>query len=259
MKTGIILLSLLVFGLNNPSMVGAQSTQNPEQEQETNLNPTYNADFKTSELLTALNPAEKFDNSDTLVGDLLSAALPYTIVFAGMILTLFIVMGGYQLLTSPTNPQGQEAGKNKITWAIIGFLVIFSAYWIMQILEVIFGFNVLGGTTGTGGVTTPNSSAPNYVNTTPPANSPSCQGAATCEGCLKTDVCYNNPNSSATFKFVCCGATNNTKCQDDVCTNELDINITEGSTCWCKTGNTNTCSGTGVNCCSGILKFQPCN
>lgn len=105
---------------------------------------------QASSLLGSLSPVKTdFQNPDTLVGAILSQALPYTIVFAGMILVVFIVMGGYQMLMSPTNPQAQEAGKNKIMWSIIGFLVVFSAYWVMQIIQVLFGFNVLGGTSST--------------------------------------------------------------------------------------------------------------
>lgn len=98
-----------------------------------------------SELLASINPADKFTNPDNLIGDVLSNLLPISITFAGMILVIFIVLGGYQMLTNPTNPQAQEAGKTKITWAIIGFLVVFSAYWIMQIIQVMFGFDVLSG------------------------------------------------------------------------------------------------------------------
>lgn len=47
------------------------------------------------------------------------------------------------MLTNPTNPQAQEAGKNRITYAVAGFLVVFSAFWIIQALEIAFDLEVV--------------------------------------------------------------------------------------------------------------------
>jgi len=35
-----------------------------------------------------------------------------------------------------------EQGKNAITAAVIGFVIIFAAYWIVQIIEFITGVNI---------------------------------------------------------------------------------------------------------------------
>ncbi len=41
------------------------------------------------------------------------------------------------------NEEGVREGKAKITNAIIGFVIIFVSYWIVQILEIILGVNLL--------------------------------------------------------------------------------------------------------------------
>ena len=56
---------------------------------------------------------------------------------------VYLIMGGFQLLTS-AGDQGQIKGAaSKITWAIVGFIIIFSAYWIIQMVEYVFNLSVL--------------------------------------------------------------------------------------------------------------------
>jgi len=85
-----------------------------------------------------------FDGKLTL-GSILSLLLnKYIFFFAGLILLFMLIMGGFQMLTSAGNPEKVEAGKGKITTGLIGFLIIFVAYWLMQIIEVLLGFKILG-------------------------------------------------------------------------------------------------------------------
>lgn len=75
---------------------------------------------------------------------LISFLLPYLFTFAGLILFIMILWGGFEMLGGATNPKSQEAGKQRITAGIIGFLIIFAAYWLAQLLQTIFGISILG-------------------------------------------------------------------------------------------------------------------
>lgn len=75
------------------------------------------------------------------VGDVISSAIPYVFVFAGLGLLFMIVGAGFSMLTSAGDAKKMEAGKNRLTYAIIGFLVIFVAYWGVQIAGLIFGLS----------------------------------------------------------------------------------------------------------------------
>lgn len=79
----------------------------------------------------------------TFLSSLISRVLPFALIMAGLLLLLMLISGGFTMLTNPTNPQGQDAGKQRITWAIIGFFVLFMAYWLMQILQIVFGIRVV--------------------------------------------------------------------------------------------------------------------
>ena len=67
------------------------------------------------------------------VGDIISDLLPYVFGIAGFLILIYIVLGGYQVLISQGDPKLIAAGQEKITYAIVGFIVMFSAFWIVQL------------------------------------------------------------------------------------------------------------------------------
>jgi hypothetical protein len=79
------------------------------------------------------------DWKNLTIAGIISALLPYIFVLAGLALLLMLIFGGFQLMTSAGDPKGMEAGKNRVMYAIIGFLIIFVSFWLVQILQVIFG------------------------------------------------------------------------------------------------------------------------
>ncbi len=74
----------------------------------------------------------------------INTALVYLFPLAGMILFIMIVWGGFEMMRGAADTKAQEAGKNRITAALIGFGLLFISYWIAQIVQFIFGVNILG-------------------------------------------------------------------------------------------------------------------
>lgn len=74
--------------------------------------------------------------------DIISAILPYIFVLAGLILFLILIAGGFGFLTAAGNPESIKKSQAKITNALLGFLIIFVAYWLVQILEIILGVTI---------------------------------------------------------------------------------------------------------------------
>ena len=89
------------------------------------------------------NYPDGFIFKDSKVGDVFSALLPYVYVIAGIILLVMLIMGGLELMTAAGNPDKMKAGYGKITNALIGFLIIFVSYFIVQLLEMILGIKIL--------------------------------------------------------------------------------------------------------------------
>jgi hypothetical protein len=73
------------------------------------------------------------------LGSVINRFLPYIFAAAGFGLLIMIVMAGFGLLTSAGDPKKMEMGKQQLTNAIIGFVIVFLAYWIVQIAGYIFG------------------------------------------------------------------------------------------------------------------------
>ena len=73
------------------------------------------------------------------LADIINKLLPILFAAAGIILFFFLIAGGFDLLTSAGDPKKAESAKGKLTNAIIGFIIIFVAWWLTQILARIFG------------------------------------------------------------------------------------------------------------------------
>lgn len=80
------------------------------------------------------------------LGKLINFLLPYLFGIAGLILLLYLLWGGFMLMTSQGDAKGVEAAKTKITHAIIGFVIIFIGYWLVQLLGLITGVGQIGDT-----------------------------------------------------------------------------------------------------------------
>ena len=84
-----------------------------------------------------------FKFKDASLGDLMTQLLPLILVIAGLTLFIFLIIGGFGMLTSGGSPEKMKAAQSKITSAVIGFVIIFISYWLMRILEIIFGISIL--------------------------------------------------------------------------------------------------------------------
>lgn len=79
------------------------------------------------------------------IGSLVSVILPNLYILAGLILFALLIFGGLSLIMGAGNDNPQQAAKGKqaVTAAFVGFLIIFASYWIIQIIEKITGLNIL--------------------------------------------------------------------------------------------------------------------
>ena len=83
----------------------------------------------------------KFANAK--VADVINALVPYIYVFAGIVLLFMLISGGIGLMTAAGNPDKIKAGQGRVTAGLIGFLIIFISYFVVQIVELILGISIL--------------------------------------------------------------------------------------------------------------------
>lgn len=78
-------------------------------------------------------------NYPTTIGDIVSTALRLIFPAAGILLLVYLIFGGFSLMASGGDPKAVASAKGRITSAIIGFVIIFAAYWIVQLVGIILG------------------------------------------------------------------------------------------------------------------------
>lgn len=74
------------------------------------------------------------------LGFIVNLAVRNLFVAAGFILFLLVIYAGYQFITG--GKKGAEAARDMMGKAIAGFLLMFSAYWIVQLVQYLTGANI---------------------------------------------------------------------------------------------------------------------
>lgn len=93
-----------------------------------------------------VSPTSPFYNIETLtMGDFIRVGVSLAFGIAGILAFLYMLLGGIQWITAGGDKEAVEKGRRKIIQAIIGLVVIFSVYVIANIINWIFGINILYG------------------------------------------------------------------------------------------------------------------
>ena len=82
------------------------------------------------------------------LGELISKALPYVFGIAGILLLIYLVLGGFQLMTSRGDPKGVAGAWSKITYAFIGFIIVALSFVLTRFIGQIFGLSVFENVIG---------------------------------------------------------------------------------------------------------------
>jgi len=80
------------------------------------------------------------------VNDFVTAIVSGAISISGVVLLFLLIGGGIAMIAGAgkSDPQTVEKGKKAATSALIGFIVVFSAYWIVKLIESITGLTLIG-------------------------------------------------------------------------------------------------------------------
>ena len=86
-------------------------------------------------------PASSFGDLGTFVNVLLKNAF----MIAGVICLVLLIFGGFGFIVSAGSgdTKKMDQGKQTITGALIGLVLIIGAYWIVQIIQILTGVTLL--------------------------------------------------------------------------------------------------------------------
>lgn len=79
---------------------------------------------------------EVFNSTD----DMVNLIVKVVFVGAGTVLFVMIIMAGFSMIGGDS--KDKDKAKTTMTAAAIGFIVMFAAYWIMQIIQLLTGVNM---------------------------------------------------------------------------------------------------------------------
>lgn len=82
-----------------------------------------------------------FFKSLSSISGVVSLFVNISFILAGLILLFYFILGGIGLISSSgeSDPQKAEQAKKTITSALIGFVVVFTSYWIVKLIGELFG------------------------------------------------------------------------------------------------------------------------
>lgn len=105
-------------------------------------------------MLTFLTPilAQKIDIRPTgeflklgnlTVPSIVSALIRITLVVAALVFFFILVIGGIKWIVSGGDKTQTEGARNQITAALVGLVIVFAAWAIIQLVQVFFGIDIL--------------------------------------------------------------------------------------------------------------------
>jgi len=91
------------------------------------------------EVDTQLTEKVSFTNFGSLLGNIVLAAM----IISGLMVFFYLIWGGVQYITSGGDKEQAESARNRITYALIGLVIVIGSYAITKLIEAFFGVNIL--------------------------------------------------------------------------------------------------------------------
>ena len=101
----------------------------------------------TNETINLLPPSGSgFENLTAIsFAKLISAAIQLVLILAAIIFFFILVTGGIKWITSGGDKGKTEGARSQITAALVGLVIVFAAWAIIQLIEIFFNVDILGG------------------------------------------------------------------------------------------------------------------
>lgn len=92
----------------------------------------------------SLEPPGEFGELGKLtVPSIISGLIRLSLVVAAIVFFFILVVGGIQWIVSGGDKAATEAARNRITAALVGLVIVFAAWAIIQLIETFFGIDIL--------------------------------------------------------------------------------------------------------------------
>lgn len=90
-----------------------------------------------------LKPGGQFGNLGGLtVPGIIAGLIKFTLVVASLVFFFMLVIGGIKWIASGGDKAQTEAARNQITAALVGLVIVFAAWAIVQLINAFFGVDI---------------------------------------------------------------------------------------------------------------------
>ena len=76
--------------------------------------------------------------------EIITVLLPYIFGIAGILLLLNLIASGFKMMMSKGDPKALQGAQAKLTTSAIGILILFTSFWIVQLVLQFFGISFGG-------------------------------------------------------------------------------------------------------------------
>jgi len=92
------------------------------------------------------NKSDNFKQLESLtVSGIISGAISLVMLVVALIFFFMLVLGGLKWVMSEGEEKSVKSARDQITNALIGLAIVFAAWAIMKLIEIVFGVRILGG------------------------------------------------------------------------------------------------------------------
>lgn len=92
----------------------------------------------------SLSPTGQFtDLGDITFASMIAALIRIVLVIAAIVFFFILVIGGIRWILSGGDKAATEAARGQITAALVGLVIVFAAWAIIQLVNVLFGIDIL--------------------------------------------------------------------------------------------------------------------
>ena len=90
-----------------------------------------------------LKPGGQFVSLEGLsIGDIVSGLIRLIMVVAALVFFFILVIGGIRWIASGGDKAQTEAARGQITAALVGLVIVFAAWAILQLIKTFFGVDI---------------------------------------------------------------------------------------------------------------------
>ena len=97
-----------------------------------------------SDFLVPIEGITQVPNPFTDFGVLFSTIISAFLIFAALASFIYLILGGFQYITSGGDKTAVQTARDKITYAVLGLVIVAATAALFSVLGAVFGINIFG-------------------------------------------------------------------------------------------------------------------